>query len=163
MSVFGNQSPCGDKVCPTHLWTPLRLVLAEPVCLATSSAQMPGHNRWINTKTRNNYKGLLPFPDKTEQPFHSRGCRIVLLFRDGKDWLVEHWTRTFSKVRDRGYEQYGARTALKVFVMACPPTGDIIFVYSTKLFAWLEKNRSLACVCKGWFIWGYLKSLLIVW
>lgn len=78
MSVFGNQSPCGDKVCPAHLWTPLRLVLAAPVCLATSTAQMPGHNRWINTKIRNNYKGLLPFPDKTKQPFQwSGGCRLL--------------------------------------------------------------------------------------
>lgn len=77
MSVFGDQSPCGDKVCPAYLWTPLRLVLAAPVCLATSTPQMPGHNRWINTKTRNNNKGLLPFPDKTKQPLQGGGCRVV--------------------------------------------------------------------------------------
>lgn len=54
--------PMWAKSAPVHLRTPLRLVLAAPVCLARSAAQMPGHNRWINTKTQNNYKGLLPFP-----------------------------------------------------------------------------------------------------
>lgn len=59
---LGIKAHVGTKSAPAHLRTPLQLVLAAPVCLATSTAQMPGHNRWINTKTQNNYKGLLPFP-----------------------------------------------------------------------------------------------------
>lgn len=42
MSSFGNQSPCGDKVRPAHLWMPLRLVLAVPVWLATARHRCQG-------------------------------------------------------------------------------------------------------------------------
>lgn len=48
----------GAKSAPVHLRTPL----CGWQLLFACTAQMPGHNRWINTETQNNYKGLLPSP-----------------------------------------------------------------------------------------------------
>ena len=54
MSVFGNQSPCGDKVCPAHLWTPHRLVLAAPV--------LPGYKHHTDARAEQMNKHKDPEP-----------------------------------------------------------------------------------------------------
>lgn len=167
MSVFGNQSPCGDGVCPAHLWTPRRLVLAVPVCLATSTAQMPGHNRWINTKTRNNYKGLLPFPDKTEQPLSEQSMERRLFFRDA----VKHWIRMFlrwetelrSSVKERHWLEFIMAFSVHCQCYVCLLQKVCCLVWNNlekidKEILSISTFKVLSCLQRDFASVGYLKS-----